>query len=218
MKKLLFITCILINYSLFSQVESIYLGINIDIHEQMQNDDTDTINLNIDSDPDLDLRIVSWTGHTIGTEIMVSIELLNNDIPGLKIMTDYYDYLSGCSEWAEYNSNFGIILNSDQNTLPFAPKVNFPIKLTNGTGIQYGFLSVESTSQGFLKIKNYTFHNDGTEISCMGNLGIDELDIDHTNNGSFEYFNLLGQKITDPSGLCIKRYESGRAEQVFITK
>lgn len=207
----------LLTYQLcISQTETIHLGVIIDITEQMQNDDSDTLVLNIDSDPESDIRIISWTGHTIGTETVVSIEVLNNFILGLKTRPDYYDYLSGCVPESEiYNSNFGFILNSDQNTLPFSPIENFPIRLTNESVTQYGFISIEFTGE-ILRIKDYTFNNDGSDINCMGSLGVEGLEIDHLKNESFEYYNLMGQRIEHPSGMVLKVFDSGRTERVYI--
>lgn len=188
---------------------------SIDQSVIMPDGQTDIMEFDIDEDGTNDLRITSWSNHTTGIETVVEVLLLSASLyEGLDV--DNCNSLVECFGGLSDPSINGYIYSSDCSN-PSNEYLKFPFEFTAGDGhIHCGFLYVRYQGTSII-FEGYAWNEGTSSCSCStsGWLSLEEPEPTE-DQGTFEYYTLLGQKTDNPQGLVLKVYESGRTEKVFM--
>lgn len=188
----------------------------IDQTQVMFDGQCDTLELDFDQDGTKDMRITSWSNHQGGIQTVTEVLMLNAvGFGGLQVQGSY---IADCPATGfNYQSIVGYIYTSGASN-PYANQyVKMPFKFQGTSGTHYGLLYVRYVGTT-ITIEGYAWNpTPGGACDCNSTiwLSLNEYEMNNM-KGDFEYYNLLGQQVNNPSGIALKVYESGYSEKVYI--
>lgn len=219
MKKLIYyLASVLISYSANSQLNYVDIDWVIDQTIVMQNGEVDTLEIDIDQNGTKDMRISSWSKHSAGIETV--IEVLMKDAVGFGGLKTNNGYIEACvTSTSSLTQIVGYIYTSDTPNPHSNQYVKMPFKFQGNNNNSYcGFLYVRYVGTT-ITIEGYAWNpTSGGNCNCAtsGWLTLEQLEDHQFDLGEFKYYNLIGQKIDNPSGLVLKVYENGFSEKIYI--
>lgn len=217
MKNTIFIISTLLSFNCVSQMQSVILDWHYSLSDSITHSAMQEIY--VDGDAVSDIRISdSYHDSTNIVEVLLHDGHLNADnhmiidnCPASGWSSEEIDgYIYTSLTYAEVQAGFSDYNYSNQS-------VKMPFNFNGNDGNHCGFLFVKYLNFD-ITVQGLTWNTvAGATCSCnaSGNLGVSEIKLNNE-KGNFTYFNMLGQRLENPTGIVLKVYESGAVEKVFI--
>ena len=200
----------------FTQISYVDTDWIIDQTQVMFDGQCDTLQLDFDQDGTKDMRITSWSNHQGGIQTVTEVLMLHAvGFGGLQVSGSY---IADCPATGfNYQSIVGYIYTSGASN-PYANQyVKMPFKFQGNAGTHNAILYVRYQGTT-ITVEGYAWNptpNGPCDCNSTIWLSLNEYKMNNI-KGDFEYYNLLGQQVENPSGLALKVYESGYSEKVYI--